>query len=116
MNELDLAGDMRQSIKQCSLVPHGKGSRCTKCGKELNFPPEGVNSWCRAQGNQTVFAARENAAALGDITEAALRSIGITEDRYKAAKELFGMSPTCNCQKRKDWLNKVSNWWAGESS
>lgn len=44
---------------------------------------------------------------LGDYTEKVLKSIGITEDKYKEAKKLFGMAPTCGCRKRKEWLNKV---------
>ena len=50
---------------------------------------------------------------LGDWTERVLQHVGVTEDRYKEAKELFGLTPTCNCPKRKEWLNKVSDWWAG---
>lgn len=52
---------------------------------------------------------------LGDWVETQLRSLGITEDRYKEAKEKFGLAPTCNCPARKEWLNKVSSWWRGES-
>lgn len=52
----------------------------------------------------------------GDYTEALLKKIGVTEDRYKAAKEAVGLAPKCNCDKRKAWLNKVSEWWRGESS
>jgi hypothetical protein len=44
---------------------------------------------------------------LGDRTEQLLKSIGITEDRYREAKKLFGLAPRCNCPKRKRWLNKV---------
>jgi hypothetical protein len=53
---------------------------------------------------------------LGDWTERMLASIGITKERYVAAKQLFGLAPTCNCAKRKAWLNRVSDWWRGESS
>lgn len=52
---------------------------------------------------------------LGDWTEHLLKKAGITEDRYKAAKEALGMAPTCNCAKRKAWLNKVSEWWTKEA-
>lgn len=48
---------------------------------------------------------------LGDYTESLLRSIGVTKERYIAAKELFGFAPTCNCDARKEWLNNVSDWW-----
>lgn len=50
----------------------------------------------------------------GDAVTAALKKIGITEDRYKAVKELFGLPPTCGCPQRREWLNKVGRWWTGE--
>lgn len=50
---------------------------------------------------------------LGDWTEQILSSVGITKDRYKAAKELFGLAPTCSCESRQAYLNKVSDWWRG---
>lgn len=52
------------------------------------------------------------AKGLGDRVESMLKSIGVTEDRYKQAKELFGLPPTCNCSARKAWLNKVGEWWS----
>ena len=51
---------------------------------------------------------------LGDYTESLLQSVGITKERYVAAKEMFGLAPTCNCDSRRDWLNRVSDWWRGE--
>jgi hypothetical protein len=48
---------------------------------------------------------------LGDQVEGLLASIGITKDRYAAAKELFGLPPTCSCSSRQEWLNKISVWW-----
>lgn len=48
---------------------------------------------------------------LGDYTESLLQSVGITKERYQAAKQLFGLAPTCNCDERKAWLNRVSDWW-----
>ena len=44
----------------------------------------------------------------GDKVEKALKAMGITEDRYKEVKRMFGLPPKCNCSKRKAWLNKVS--------
>lgn len=52
---------------------------------------------------------------LGDITESLLQKIGVTKERYIEAKKMFGGAPTCNCEKRKAWLNKVSDWWRGEA-
>lgn len=50
----------------------------------------------------------------GDGVTAALKKIGVTEERYKAVKELFGLPPTCGCPQRREWLNKVGRWWTGE--
>ena len=49
---------------------------------------------------------------LGDYTEGVLKKMGVTPDRYKKVKELFGMAPTCGCDKRKEWLNRVGSWLA----
>jgi len=50
----------------------------------------------------------------GDRVTVALKKIGITEERYKAVKEKFGLPPNCNCAGRREWLNKVGRWWNGE--
>ena len=54
------------------------------------------------------------AKRLGDYTEGLLKSINITEDNWKAIKERFGFAPTCSCQKRKEWLNNVSEVFLGK--
>ena len=51
---------------------------------------------------------------LGDHVGRLLSSVGVTEDRYKAAKQAFGLPPTCSCAARREWLNKVSEWWKGQ--
>jgi hypothetical protein len=43
---------------------------------------------------------------LGDVVEYALKSVGITEERFK---ELFNLQE-CNCSKRKAWLNSLLSW------
>ena len=52
---------------------------------------------------------------LGDLTEALLQSLGVTQNRYCEAKRLFGLTPECWCQERIAWLNKVSDWWRSVS-
>ena len=47
---------------------------------------------------------------LGDITAASFRLVGVTPRRYKQIKKLFGLPPICNCDARKEWLNKVTLW------
>ena len=45
----------------------------------------------------------------GDKVELALKTMGITEDRYLEVKRMFGLPPKCNCKRRKEWLNNVGN-------
>lgn len=52
---------------------------------------------------------------LGDWTERMLKKIGVTEERWGEAKAIVGLDPGCDCQTRKAWLNKVSDWWRGQS-
>lgn len=44
---------------------------------------------------------------LGDLAEAFFKSVGITEERYGAAKVKFHLDPNCNCADRRRWLNEV---------
>lgn len=50
----------------------------------------------------------------GDAVERHLKSIGVTQERYKEIKQMFGLPPTCGCDKRREWLNQVGRWWTGE--
>jgi len=47
-----------------------------------------------------------NVVGLGDVVEGALKSVGITEERFK---EFFNLRE-CNCSKRKAWLNSLFSW------
>lgn len=46
--------------------------------------------------------------ALGDDLERWLTSYGVTKERYVAVKQSLGLPPTCNCEARKEWLNRAS--------
>lgn len=48
---------------------------------------------------------------LGDYTERLLANIGVTEERWMEAKRLFGPAEDCNCQARKEWLNRVGAYF-----
>ena len=49
-------------------------------------------------------------AGLGDAVESALKSVGITEERFKSRFNL----KECNCSKRKKWLNNLFSWKKGK--
>ena len=51
---------------------------------------------------------------LGDHTERLLQRVGVTKERYVAAKVALGLAPTCGCDDRKVWLNKASKWLADQ--
>jgi hypothetical protein len=53
---------------------------------------------------------------LGDWLESKLSAIGITKDRYTAFKQQFGMPPTCDCDKRREWLNQFGESFGAEAS
>ena len=77
--------------------------------------------WDEGHGPGQLAIARDREAGSGEAREGwgdkvttALKAIGITEERYKAVKEKFGLPPNCNCAGRREWLNKVGRWWNGE--
>ncbi|MEM8864009.1 MAG: hypothetical protein AAGF31_00495 [Planctomycetota bacterium] len=53
---------------------------------------------------------------LGDRVKRLLSSVGITPDRYVAAKRALGLPPTCGCEARKEWLNRAGEWWSRNRS
>lgn len=48
----------------------------------------------------------ENMTGLGDVVESVLKSVGITEERFKYWFNL----KECNCSKRKAYLNNLFSW------
>lgn len=93
----------------CDLVDTTSGCKCTQCGREYIGTRAGETL---AQCGVRVKRERTSVpTGMGDKLEAILKSVGITEDKYKEAKKLFGLPPTCNCGKRKEWLNRVGEWW-----
>ena len=60
--------------------------------------------------NDLVAKKKAERRGWGDRLHGWLESHGITEERYKQVKVLFGLPPTCNCPSRQEWLNKVGRW------
>lgn len=54
---------------------------------------------------------QENTTGLGDVVESVLKSVGITEERFKAWFNL----KECNCSKRKAYLNNLFSWKKNKS-
>lgn len=102
---------------RATCQPKSDGT-CSQCGaivRDVRQCPRGTHPPLpreRQLGSLTP-AIRHQPLQLGDYTESLLASLGVTQERYKAAKELFGLPPTCNCSGRIEWLNRVSSWWRG---
>jgi hypothetical protein len=83
----------------CKFTGHNRGDKCEACGYVLLRTYKSMPHRMCHSGN-----------GLGDILERELTRMGITQSRYKEIKERFGLPPTCNCEKRKQWLNKVGRY------
>lgn len=94
----------------------GDEGLCVQCGQPVL---DGVRWICKA-GPHGKYARTNRKIirepGLGDAIAKALAKMGITESRVREVKRLFGLPPTCGCQRRKAWLNRVSEWWRGEST
>ena len=53
-----------------------------------------------------------NPLPVGDKAAKMFAAVGITPDRYRAAKAAIGLPPTCNCAGRQAWLNRAGQWLA----
>jgi hypothetical protein len=95
----------------CAWITNQRGQSCIYgCGTTLKRDYD-ERPFCVCKG-----ATQEQPVRLGDAVESVLAGIGITPDRYAAAKEFFGLPPNCGCAARKEWLNKVSDWWNKEKT
>jgi len=45
----------------------------------------------------------------GDWVQQRLEAVGVTKERWIAAKETVGLPPVCNCEERQEWLNEVGH-------
>lgn len=82
----------------CKFDSLTKGSACKSgCGRvlKMNFSTHPAAVCGRLQP--------------GDALESLLTSYGITKEWYSGFKEKFGLPPTCDCDDRKEWLNKTAD-------
>lgn len=111
----------------CDLKHVGNEMVCQREGCPRHGPVQaGVRKYvwvCLAGDNYSEHSESAQAAAksqvgsggLGDDVKQLLASIGITKRRYRQVKKLFGLPPDCNCDSRQTYLNRVSEWWRGQS-
>jgi hypothetical protein len=102
---------------RCEFTAQGSRMVCGVCGRSLPIVAGFLATDYHARCGPADDGSRHPISpsdGLGDWTERLLKSVGLTEERYKHAKEIFGLAPTCGCAARKEWLNKVSDWWRGQ--
>lgn len=88
----------------CDFQPHDGKYRCSKCGHVKRKKTLRI---CDPERDKA------NRLRLGDRVERMFKRVGITPDKYKAAKAAVGLPPTCKCPQIKEWLNNASEWWNG---
>lgn len=47
---------------------------------------------------------------LGNVVEIGLTRVGVTSAKIVAIKKFFHLKETCDCQRRKYWLNRFDRW------
>ena len=83
--------------------------RCPTCNRPIDSPQ--IRRTCITPTHGPPQPPRQ---LLGDRVEHALRSVGITEDRWLEAREALGGWPKskgCGCNARKQFLNRAHEWW-----
>lgn len=96
---------------QWQIAEDGVGGTCQNCGtfrKKVVYTTGILHRRCGADPPLT--------GELGDRVKKALDELGITEERWLTVKAEFGWPPSCNCEKRRAWLNRVSRWLRGETA
>ncbi len=83
---------------------------CMECGSLLRIPeandPAKIGG-CRLPAFGLKPKERPWLHNLGDYTAVALAKMGVTAERYKAAKKAIGLKDSCNCPKRIESLNQA---------
>jgi hypothetical protein len=83
----------------------------------IDRTPEGKVIWgCRACDWTTITETDEplghvcgtsHVTRLGDRVESALTAVGVTKERWQGVRAAVGLPPGCNCNARKQWINKL---------
>ena len=101
--------------------------RCDQCGHRFVARSQCVAAWIERgelpaglseEAARTVFAGQATATrgvpgaglgvgGLGDLAGEFFATLGVTEERYKAAKLALHLDPNCGCSGRRAWLNAM---------
>lgn len=82
---------------------------CTQCNKAMSEGERrGCSEWVKLHNYAPDTTKPEpTPKLLGDKVESGLKSLGITEHTYRDFKVFIGLSDNCNCEGRKESLNKL---------
>jgi hypothetical protein len=75
--------------------------QCPQCGKRRSVRVFPIHCSCG-------FTQYHNPPGLGDRVAATLARLGITEGRYRRAKQLMGLAGDCGCKSRQRRLNELT--------
>ena len=78
---------------------------CTQCNQKVD-PQQARN--CPAKGRVAERISQPmKQVQLGDAVQSFFESVGVTKERYLAAKEALNLAPECGCDYRRELLNGV---------
>lgn len=97
------------------IVCQEKDGVCTQCGFKIE--PR-MRRTCAKGGaahpstayvkpKEDYLSAQIEMYGLGNLVESALESCGVTKDRWIAFKTKVGLPSTCNCTRKKEYLNQL---------
>lgn len=92
----------------CEFVLQDGKPTCSRCGRKgpSSQPLDKIYAQCLVQPDGV--EQQPKPWQLGDDLETMLTALGVTKDKWKAAKQKFGLPPNCGCAARQEWLNRVS--------
>jgi hypothetical protein len=103
------ADDSDGLLMRCEWPCLELGCKCLACGYELRrdyaTPPHRT---CGPPNQKPRFE-----GGLGDLAAEFFKSLGITEERYKAVKGKLHLDPNCNCPERQQRLNEFGEQLGG---
>ena len=94
---------------ECEFIRIADRCVCRHCGLAVIAPMcDRLHARCTAANNRGgVVLATADVGGLGTVVESILSSVGVTQDRYVAFKTQFGLLPQCDCDERREWLNRL---------
>ena len=91
------------SIYILSYLENGKATwGCRKCDWAMEAGSDAAIEHCCGGETNVRFG-------WGDMVESALLTVGVTKERWNNFKATFGLPSTCNCDARREALNRIGH-------